>query len=37
MLIKKKIIPAKEGKKIIKGLIKSKDKLEKGNLNLEKI
>ena len=36
MLIKKKIIPAKEGKKIIKGLDKIKGQIKKVNLFLKK-
>ena len=36
MLIKQKIIPAKEGKKIIKGLEKIKGLIRKGKLYLKK-
>ena len=36
MLIRNKIIPAKEGKKILQGLEKLKDRLEKVNLFLKK-
>ena len=35
MLIKKKIIPAKEGKKIIKGLDKIKGQIRKGKFKFE--